>query len=416
MAGFRVLTNVYLVRIYKRAYAIWRYLKAGGMMMKVELAIVATHISPAIGYGGVAESTYNLVSCWAGNGSSLTLCSSDASRGARLTPRMIGLPANVRVKLYRGMLFKRWGFGVGALWKVLQACLTARVVYIAGVATWPVTLAAVICSLFHRPFVVSPRGGLLASHVQEIKETKPLKWLFYKFITLPSIRSAKFIHVTGLLEENGVHALIPNIRCETIVNGLDLTQWPVVARKKRAPIIICFVGRVNRDKGINRFAKIWLSERRADDRLIVVGDGDGAYAEELRELAREADGAIELLGNVDRRGVLGALARSHFLVLPSGIEGNNERENFGNVVAEAMATGCPVLVSKGLVWDFIEIEEMGYVFDRNDADIKRILGELQGVSEEKYAVMCDRAAGYADNYLRIENTSAKLWDKLISVN
>lgn len=378
-------------------------------MKRVEVSVVATHISPAIGYGGVAESIYNLVRCWAGEGHRLSLCVSDASLGPRLTAQMIALPTNVEVNLYRGMFFKRWGFGFGAIWKVLLTCLHARVVYIAGIATWPVTLAAIFCILFRRPFIISPRGGLMAGHVEEIKNKKLHKWIFYKLITIPSIERAEFIHVTSRLEQEGVMSLSDKAKCKIFVNGINLSEWPIVSRRKEKNITVCFVGRLNPDKGIRRFAKIWSAGRQPGDRLLIVGDGTGSYAEELRELARQAQGAIELLGNVDRRGVHHALARSHFLVLPSGIEGDNERENFGNVVAEALATGCPVLVSKRLAWDFAESAGIGFVFERTDDSIFRAIERARSLSDTDYLSMCELAETYAKENLQLKRTASNLW-------
>ena len=381
-------------------------------MNKISVTMVATHLKPATGYGGVAESAANLCAAWSRERHSFRLCVSDGSTDGYLTTAAIGLPAYVRVDLYHTSIFKRWGFGPGAVPRILRSCLAARAVYICGIATWPTTLAALICTLLGRPFVVATRGGLMERLVALAKANKPLKWLFYRVLTFPTLRAAAFVHVTSELEWIGVRALLPEARCLTIPNGLDLAAWTVAPTARQDHLTLCYVGRISREKGINRFLRTWLATRRVGERVIVVGDGQGDYAAQFRALADQAVGAIEVTGYLPQTEIATVLSRSDFLVLPSGIEEDDVRENFGNSVAKSLATGRPVLVSKGLAWDFVEAEGLGLLFGKTDESITAAIESARTISSEAYAGMCQAARAFAEKKLDITVTADKLWSVL----
>lgn len=376
-----------------------RAARGAGLTMRVELAVIATHLAPAVGYGGVAESTTNLVRAWAAEGRSVLVCASDGSTVGRVDPRSVCPDHDVEIRLYRAHWFKRWGFGLGALGRVARACWRAETVYISGIATWPTSLGALCALLFRRRYVVAPRGGLMPAHVREIRRTKPHKWLFYSWITLPTLARARQIHAASSLERDGVRRLLPKAEVVVVPNGVDTTVWARTKFRALEPgLVWCFVGRIAPDKGILRFLRIWARLRRPDDWFLLVGDGPGQYYQEVRDLATECRPMIQLLGYRDRAGVREALAACHLLVLPSGIEGG-ERENFGNVVAEVLAVGRPAMVAKGLAWDFIEDAGIGVLFERDDAAIMRAIRRVQAWREDRYGAMCGAARQYAEDRL-----------------
>ncbi|MDD5034715.1 MAG: glycosyltransferase, partial [Methylococcaceae bacterium] len=170
--------------------------------------MVATHIPPAKGYGGVSVTAGVLTRAWAERGRRIALVAADESLDGRLRPEDVQLGKAVEVTLYRCYGFRRWGFGLGAIPKLFALCRKAPVVYIHGIATWPATLAAVFCSLLRRPFMVAVHGGLMPEHVELIRRRKPHKWLYYQWLTLPTLRQAHAVHCTSETEADGVRGLL----------------------------------------------------------------------------------------------------------------------------------------------------------------------------------------------------------------
>jgi glycosyltransferase involved in cell wall biosynthesis len=157
-----------------------------------------------------------------------------------------------------------------------------------------------------------------------------------------------------------------------------------------------------------------LATRLHGERFIVVGDGHGAYAEQFRDLVSQADGAIEVTGYLPRHDISGVLARSDFLVLPSGLEDDDVRENFGNVVAESLASGRPALVSAGLAWDFLESEGLGMLLDKSN--IADVIARARSMPADAYAHMCRMARHYAETNLDIEVAADKLWSIMMTAS
>jgi glycosyltransferase involved in cell wall biosynthesis len=381
----------------------------------MDVGIVTTHIPPAKGYGGVSVTASVLTKAWAERGHKMALVASDESIGGRLRTEEVMLGEQVDVRLYRCYGFRRWGFGLGAIPMVLRLCLEAPVVYIHGIATWPSTLAAIFCTLLRRPFMVAVHGGLMPEHVALIRREKPHKWLYYKLLTFPTLRRAIAVHCTSATEAQGTRDVLgKDVSILLVPNGID-SRFIQVAEQPASPgKQICFLGHIQQEKGINAFIKAWLKVRQPSDRLVVAGRSvDGAYFQEFEDLLVQAKGAISYFGYLERDRVLDLLAASHFLVLPSGLEAaGGMRENFGNVVAEAMAVGRPVLVAKGLAWDHLEALGAGFVFERNEDSVCAALAKAQALDSSEWQQMSLIGRLYVEQELDPIKLGDKVWQML----
>lgn len=383
----------------------------------MDVGIVTTHVPPSKGYGGVSVTCGVLTKAWAESGHDLALLASDESIDGRLRPQDVNLGAAVDVSLYRSYGFKRWGFGLGAIPRLFKLCLQAPVVYIHGIATWPATLAALICSVLGKPFMVAVHGGLMPEHVELIRRRKPHKWWYYKLLTFPTLRRALAVHCTSDTEAKGVHDVMGNAaRILLVPNGIDSRDFKVAPYPEGEGTQLCFLGHVQQEKGINAFIRAWLKVRGPKDRLVVAGRSvDGEYFQEFQTLLEQAQGAIRYSGYLQRDEVMALLAESHFLLLPSGLEqAGGMRENFGNVVAEAMAAGRPVLVAKGLAWDHLQALGAGLVFERNEASVCAALRKVQAMKQSEWQRMSFLGRQYVEQQLDPVKLGERVWQVLMS--
>jgi glycosyltransferase involved in cell wall biosynthesis len=97
--------------------------------------------------------------------------------------------------------------------------------------------------------------------------------------------------------------------------------------------VVGFVGRIQPSKGVLDLVR---AMRDVDARLVVVGDGRGAYADEVRRVAGER---TTFAGPVDDARPL--MHWFDVLAVPS------HTEAFGTVAAEALAAGTPVVATRG---------------------------------------------------------------------
>jgi glycosyltransferase involved in cell wall biosynthesis len=248
-----------------------------------------------------------------------------------------------------------------------------------------------------------------------IRRRKLHKWLFYKWLTFPTLRRALTIHCTSETEVEGVRNVLGEDASILLVpNGIDSREVGISAYPLSGGMTLCFLGHIQQEKGINAFIKAWLKIRRPGDHLMIAGRSvDGNYFKQFQTLVEQAQGAISYLGYLGHKEVMELLASSHFLVLPSGLEeSGGMRENFGNVVAEAMATGRPVLVAKGLAWDHLESAGAGFVFERNEASVCEALRKAQALDSLEWKRMSLNGRHYVEQELNPIKLGDKVWQVL----
>ena len=119
-----------------------------------------------------------------------------------------------------------------------------------------------------------------------------------------------------------------------------------------------------------------------------------------------------LTGWLEREQVRRQMALSDFVVLPSGLENGDMRENFGNAAAEALALGRPVMVTRGLAWDDLDSFGAGLVFDPDDGSVLAAIERAQALGVDGRVAMARAAGDYARRHLSIDQTATRFWSLL----
>ncbi len=120
-----------------------------------------------------------------------------------------------------------------------------------------------------------------------------------------------------------------------------------------------FAGRLSTEKGVDTLLRAWGRLGVAAPPLKVVGAGPLEAT-----LAEGAPPAVEALGWRPRVEVLALMKEAAFLVFPSDCY-----ESFGLGMAEAFATGLPVIASRrGAMAEVVEDGRTGLHFEPGDAD------------------------------------------------
>jgi glycosyltransferase involved in cell wall biosynthesis len=202
-------------------------------------------------------------------------------------------------------------------------------------------------------------------------------------------------------------ALADRVRC--IPNPVGRGSPAPAASTSREKEML-FVGRVHPEKGLHLLIEALRrvpAETLADWRLVIVGPsaanaggGGEDYAAKLRELASPIGDRVEWVGPVFDAARLGEYyARASLFIYPSIAE---QGETFGVAPLEAMANGCPALVSNLACFrDFLDEDVDGFVFDHRAADPVTALAEKIAAllpASEKLAAAGARALRKSEDF------------------
>ena len=175
---------------------------------------------------------------------------------------------------------------------------------------------------------------------------------------------------------------------------------PLSQRPKR----VLYVGRIHPEKGIHLLVQCFAERARtdfADWELMITGpankEGGGAgdeYLDRLRKLAAPAGDRIAFSGAIFDQVRLGkAMRDARIFVYPSLAETG---ESFGLAPLEAMANGCPVIVSALECFrEFVRDDSTGYAFDHRSHDPVNALGDrLKAAMADETKLAGIAQAGY----------------------
>lgn len=227
--------------------------------------------------------------------------------------------------------------------------------------------------------VTSPHGTLSPWALSRSRVAKTMLWP----LQLRALARADLLHATSEVEYDDILAQGFTAPVAVIPNGVDLPPLP--ARKpvpnKRT---LLFLSRIHPTKGIDRLLHAWrqLQDAHPDWRLVVAGTGQAEHEHDVRELA------IALkLQRVEFPGPLYGKDKSHAYFVANLFVLPTHSENFGMVVAEALAHACPVVVSRGAPWSRLEIQGCGWWVEHDVETLVQSLGAAMRLPQGRLAAM-----------------------------
>lgn len=208
--------------------------------------------------------------------------------------------------------------------------------------------------------VLTPHGMLEPWIIRRHYYTRklPALWLYQK----RAVAAADCLHATAESERDNILKLGYNTNVEVIANGIDVENI-VMKQSWRRTRKILFLSRVHVKKGIEMLieAAARLKNELNLYEVIVAGEGDADYIDGLKAgTARAGLGEmVRFVGGVYGEKKWAVLRETDVLVLPTF------SENFGIVVAEALACGTPVITTKGAPWSDLGAWECGWWIERD---------------------------------------------------
>jgi glycosyltransferase involved in cell wall biosynthesis len=339
------------------------------LAVTVRVLHVTPYFAPAFVYGGPPRSILGLCRGLQHAGAAVAVVTTTANGNTELPHEATkgSAFADVRVDYLRRSFPKRH-FGASGLRAWLDdhrgAYDLAHVHGCWNVFGWS---AARWCRTAGLPYVISPRGML---HPSSFQKDSIRKSVAYRAIEQRTLRAARFIHATSAEEAAIVSALDTGPPIVMVPNGIDIVDAPSNAsthafRARQgataSDFVFLFLGRLHPQKGIDRLIAAFreVAAVRAGAQLWLAGTGDAEYVQRLRDMAHEfvPGGRIVFTGFLDGEDRRMALASANAFVLTS------LSENFGMGVAEALAAGCPAIVTRECPWRQIEEWRAGFHVD-----------------------------------------------------
>lgn len=232
------------------------------------------------------------------------------------------------------------------------------------------------------PLVVTPRGMATEWALSHQSEKKRIAWSLYQKHVFSR---ASLFHATAPTETDDLRTLGMKQPIAVIPNGVHLPNSlpdSKASGKKRA----LFLSRIHPKKGLPMLLIAWAEVRPSDWTLELVGPSEDGHREELQQQATELglDGAVQFSGPVDDDEKWHKYAEADLFILPS------HSENFGIVVAEALAAGVPALTTSGTPWQDLEMHECGWWVEPTSDAIAEALREATTIREEARSTMGQR--------------------------
>ena len=250
-----------------------------------------------------------------------------------------------------------WG-GMKNAWKELLQTIRPEIVHINCCWMPQCAFAQKWAQSMGYKVVLTPHGMLEPWIIKRNYWTKklPALWLYQK----EAIQKADYIHATAESEKENLLKLGYNDRITIIPNGIDINCISMKTTWERKNEIL-FLSRIHVKKGIELLMKAiaQLKDELKDYRVKIAGEGDPAYINTLKKIAKEQgiSDIVQFVGGVYGEKKWELFRNADLFVLPS------YSENFGIVVAEALASGTPVLTTKGTPWQELESQNCGWWID-----------------------------------------------------
>jgi len=342
------------------------------------LQVVATQ---APSYGGPAVACPELSRELVRQGHQVSIFTSDVDGSGNLEVPLDCpvIKDGVEVRYFHGWSrLGKYMFSPG-LWRALgQEVANFDIVQVWAVYSFSTTAASYWCRKRGVPYIVFPHGSL-DPYLR--RRNRPRKWFYTKLFAERDYRKAPAVLFnsseemrlasdwSGFARSAGSNGAVqkrfvvpigvdpkwfqePNAAAVARLRG----RYPALAGRH----VILYMGRLTFKKGLDILARAFakMARERDDLHLLLAGPADEGYEQKVRGWL--ADGGV--LKKATFAGLMEAEDRFAVMQLADVFALSSYTENFGQAVAEAMASGLPVVISDQVnIWPEVLKADAGLV-------------------------------------------------------
>lgn len=250
------------------------------------------------------------------------------------------------------------------------------------------------------PLVIAPCGELsvAALALKGVKKraflaTAKAAGLFKNVVWKASFESERS-EIQQAVNRRAEIQVAPDLPPKTILPDLDIAKKPI---KTPGTLKIAFASRLVRKKNLHFLLEALgpILKGTVDLELIGPLEDKGYWSEcqaAIRNLPQNI--RVKVVGGVTNDVLLKHLTDAHFFALPT------LNENFGYVFVEALAAGCPLLISDRTPWSEVAEKGAGWVLPIGDsAKWTERLEQMLAMGAEDYQQMAVRARKLALDWL-----------------
>ena len=243
--------------------------------------------------------------------------------------------------------------------------------------------------------MVSPRGALSE---YAMNHGSILKRVFWPLLQRPALDAAACFHATAESEYRDIQRLGFRQPVAIIPNGIDLPPCQFRDHESRPVRTLLFLSRVHKIKGLELLLEAWsrVQGNYPEWRLVIAGsdagyNGPSGYLSFLKgSVKRGGLQRVNFAGELSGSEKWNAFAEADLFILPT------YSENFGVVVAEALASGTPVIVTKGAPWGDVVNKRAGWWVEVSADALVAALGDALSRNPNELREMGERGRRWMD--------------------
>lgn len=239
------------------------------------------------------------------------------------------------------------------------------------------------------PYIVSPRGMMEPWALSYNAWKKKLPWLLWQKRALEQTTA---FCATSAQEAESIRRLGFRQPIAVIPNGITLPQFDTESVfPSYNPRYALFLSRIHPKKGLLNLVKAWSAVKPAGWKVVIAGPDENGHRQEVQRLIDELGmhDVFDFLDQVEGTVKDELYRKASLFILPTF------SENFGIVIAEALAAGTPVITTKGAPWQELETHNCGWWVDIGVEPLTQALREATELPYEKLREMGERGRKFA---------------------
>lgn len=247
--------------------------------------------------------------------------------------------------------------------------------------------------------IVSPHGMLEPWIMAHNPLKKKIALLLYQ---KKAIQRSVYLHATAQMEAKNIQAFGFTKPICIIPNGIDLKDVKEI-KKEYGTRKMVFLSRIHPKKGIELLLEAWRNSNTNGWILEIAGNGDENYIVDLNQSAQDLQN-VHFVGAKYGEAKWNFLRSADVMVLPT------HSENFGIVVAEALAVGVPVITTQDTPWEDLEIHQCGWWINLSVSNLEKTISKVTQTSPEVLRIMGNHGRTLVSEKYEIKAVTHKIID------